>query len=55
MTRNEFKKLPVTQQKLLQEALKENPNLPIKKTGNKGWTDTPLFSSAAEEKQTKLF
>lgn len=52
MKKKDFRKLPPIQQKLLQETVKANPNVTVRKVGNKGWSDLPLFQ---EDKQTKLF
>ena len=54
MKMSKFKKLNAQERMVVQEIIQNQPEILLKKV-NKGWSDTPLFRAAAEERQTSLF
>jgi hypothetical protein len=54
MKKSKYNKLNALEKAVVDDILVEEAHILFKK-GNKGWSDTPLFRSAAEEKQTVLF
>jgi hypothetical protein len=54
MKKRAVKKLNPQEKAVLMEIIAEQPQL-VTKVHNIGWSDTPLFKSAAEERQMKLF
>ena len=55
--KKKLKKLPVMEQKVILEQVRKQPEMLIgeQKSLFKGFGDLPLFASAEERKQTKLF
>lgn len=54
MKKAKFNKLNAQEKAALMEIVQEQPQILIKKK-NIGWSDTPLFRSASEERQKNLF
>lgn len=55
ISKKQLKGLTLFEREELYKILTEGTKITAGKTQNKGWVDTPLFLSAEERKQMKLF
>ncbi|MDI9871329.1 hypothetical protein [Flectobacillus roseus] len=55
ITKKQLKGLTLFEKEELYKILTEGTKITAGKAQNKGWVDTPLFLSAEEQKQMKLF